>query len=114
MNFCKLTEKEYKDFLDKHPQKTFLHTPNIGKIRDKDGWNYEFLGVKENNNIIAATMLLSRNEFLGKKEFFAMRGLLVDYNNYELLSFFVDNLKKYIKKNKGFILRIDPYLMEIS
>lgn len=112
MNFCKLTEKEYKDFLDKHPQKTFLHTPNIGKIREKDGWNYEFIGIKENNNIVAATMLLSRKEFLGKKEFFAMRGLLVDYNNYKLLSFFVENIKKYIKEDNGFILRADPYLIK--
>lgn len=112
MNFCKLTEKEYKDFLDKHPLKTFLHSPNIGKIREKDGWNYEFLGIKENNNIIAATMLLSRKEFLGKKEFFAIRGFLIDYNNYSLLSFFVDNIKQYIKKNNGFILRVDPYLIK--
>lgn len=112
MNFCKLKEKEYKDFLDKHPHKTFLHTPNIGKLREKDGWNYEFLGIKKNNNIVAATMLLSRKEFIEKKEFFAMRGFLIDYNNYELLSFFVKNIKKYVKKNNGFILRIDPYLIK--
>lgn len=112
MNFCKLTEKEYRDFLDKHPQKTFLHTPNIGKLREKDGWNYEFVGIKENENIVAATMLLSRNEFLGKKEFFAMRGILIDYNNYDLLSFFIKNLKIYIKNNNGFILRLDPYLIK--
>lgn len=112
MNFCKLTEQEYKLFLDNHPQKTFLHTPSIGKLRKKDGWNYEFVGVKENNNIVAATMLLSRNEFAGKKEFFAMRGLLIDYNNYDLLSFFIQNLKKHIKNNNGFILRMDPYLIK--
>lgn len=110
MNFCKLTEQEYKFFLDKHPQKTFLHTPNIGKLRKKDGWNYEFLGIKENEKMVAATMLLSRNEFLDKKEFFAIRGLLIDYNNHGLLSFFIQNLKTYIKNNNGFILRIDPYL----
>lgn len=112
MNFCKLTEEEYKKFLDKHPQKTFLHTPNIGKLREKDGWDYDFVGVKENEDIVAATMLLSRNEFLGKKEFFAMRGLLIDYNNYDLLSSFIENLKTYIKNNNGFILRMDPYLIK--
>lgn len=112
MEFCELTEKEYISFLDKHPQKTFLHTPNIGKIREKDGWAYDFLGIKENNNLIAATMLLSRKEFIGKKEFFAIRGFLIDYNDYNLLSFFVKNIKIYIKKKNGFILRVDPYLIK--
>lgn len=112
MNFCKLTEVEYISFLDKHPQKTFLSTPNIGKLRNKHNWNYEFVGVKENNKVIAATMLLSKKTFLGKKEFFAIRGFLIDYDNYNLLSFFTKELKSYIKNNNGFMLRIDPYLIK--
>lgn len=112
MQFVILNEKEYKDFLDNHEQKTFLHTPNIGKMRKKEGWDYTFLGVKDNKKIIAATMLLSRCEFLNKKEFYAIRGFLIDYHNYELLSFFTKNIKKYVKKNNGFILRMDPYVIK--
>lgn len=112
MKFVELTEKEYKNFLDNHEQKTFLHTPNIGKMRHIDGWDYIFLGVKSKNKIIGATILLSRKEFLGKKEFYAPRGFLIDYNNYELLSFFTKNIKKYVKDNNGFILRIDPYVIK--
>lgn len=113
MKFVILNEKEYKNFLNNHEQKTFLHTPNIGKIRKKDGWDYIFLGVKDkNDNILAATMLLSRKEFLNKKEFYAIRGFLIDYNNFDLLSFFTKNIKKYVKDNNGFILRIDPYVIK--
>lgn len=112
MKFVELTEKEYKKFLDNHEQKTFLHSPNIGKMRHVDGWNYIFLGIKDNSKIIGATMLLSRKEFLGKKEFYAPRGFLIDYNNFELLSFFTKNIKKYVKDNNGFILRIDPYVIK--
>lgn len=112
MIFVQLDEKEYKSFLDKHDLKTFLSCPNIGKMRAKDGWNYEFLGIKEKNTIIAATMLLSREEFLGKKEFYAIRGFLMDYKDTNLLKFFVSKIKNYIKKNNGFILRIDPYIIK--
>lgn len=113
MKFEILSEDEYNKFFDNHEQKTFLNSPNIGKIRKLEGWNYEFVGVKDaDNKIIGATMLLSRKEFLGKKEFYAIRGFLLDYNNFKLLSFFTDNIKKYIKKNNGFILRIDPYIIK--
>ena len=112
MNFQEITEKEYTSFLNNHPLRTFLHTPNIAKMRAVDGWEHIYLGIKNNNKIIAATMLLSRNEFASKKEFYAIRGFLIDYNNYELLKFFTTCIKKYIRKNNGFILRIDPYIMK--
>lgn len=113
MKFEILSETEYSDFLNGHEQENFLNSPNIGKIRKLDGWDYAFLGVKDQDNkIIGATMLLSRKEFLNKKEFYAIRGFILDYNNFDLLSFFTKNIKKYIKENNGFILRIDPYLIK--
>ena len=68
MKFEILNENEYNDFLNGHEQENFLNSPNIGKIRKLDGWDYVFLGVKDlDNKIIGATMLLSRREFLNKK-----------------------------------------------
>ena len=112
MNFGKITREEYELFLKNYPQKTFLHSSNFGEIRAIYGWKYEFLGLKKNNVIVAATMLMSRKEFLGKKEFVAIRGFLIDYDNFDLLSNFVNNVKKYVKSNGGFTLRIDPYLIK--
>lgn len=110
MDFVKLKKTEYEKFLIQHKQKTFLHTPMIGEMRNGSGWDYIFLGIKENNEIIAATMLLSRKSFLNKKEFYAIRGFLIDYNNLDVFTFFTEKIKKYAKKNGGFILRLDPYL----
>lgn len=112
MKFGKITREEYESFLETYPQKTFLHSSNFGEIRAIYGWEYEFLGLKKGNNLIAATMLMSRKEFLGKKEFIAIRGFLIDYDNLDLLSIFVNNIKNYVKSNGGFILRIDPYLIK--
>ena len=38
MEFCTLTEKEFRSFLEKSPERTFLQTPEIGKLREKSGW----------------------------------------------------------------------------
>lgn len=106
-----LNEEEFRIFLDKHPLKTFLQTPEIAKIRQSNGWNVYYLGYKENDVLVAATMIISIRNFFNKKMFYAPRGILIDYNNKELLSSFVTELKKFVKRNDGYILRIDPYII---
>ena len=111
MEFVKLTEKEYLKFWEKHPLKTFLSSIEIGKLRSNNNWNVEYVGVKENKKVIGATMLVSKIKRFGKKEYYSPRGYLIDFSNKELVDFFTINLKKYIKENKGYVLRIDPYVI---
>jgi len=111
MKFQEITEKEYQKFWENHPLKTFLSAPEISKLREKSGWITYFVGVKENKKIIAATMLLAHKRHFGKYEFYSPRGYLMDFKNKELLTFFTSELKQYIKDKKGYVLRIDPYVI---
>ena len=111
MKFQEITEKEYQKFWENHPLKTFLSAPEISKLREKSGWITYFVGVKENKKIIAASMLLAHKRHFGKYEFYSPRGYLMDFKNKELLTFFTIELKQYIKDNKGYVLRIDPYVI---
>ena len=36
---------------------------------------------------------------------------MLDFNNKELVTFFTNELKKYIKDKKGYVFRVDPYLI---
>lgn len=110
MIFRSLTEDEFRVFLDSHPLKTFLQTPEIAHLRESSGWKKHYVGVEDENGLIAATMMVSRKHRFGQVEFYAPRGFLLDYSNQELLSYFMQNIKKYIKREKGYVLRIDPYL----
>lgn len=114
MQFEVIDENNFRKFLDNSSQKNFLQTPEIGKLREKNGWQVYYVGVKKDNKLIAASMLVSRKAHFGKKEFYAPRGFLLDYKDKNLLTFFTINVKKYIKKNKGYILRIDPYLPNVE
>ena len=111
MKFQEITEKEYKDFWENHPLKTFLSAPEISKLREKSGWNTYYVGVKEDKKLIAATMLLSHKRHFNKYEFYSPRGYLLDFNNTKLLEYFTEELKKFIKEKKGYIFRVDPYLI---
>ena len=111
MDFVELTEKEYQKFWENHPQKTFLSAPKIAKLREKTNWKSYFVGVKENKKVVAAALLLSHKRKFNVNEFYSPRGFLLDYNNKELLTFFVEKVKEFAKSKNGYILRIDPYVI---
>ena len=113
MEFVELNQDEFDIFSRSYKDKCYLQSLAVGELRKRNGWDVIYLGVKDNNQIIAATMLLSKKRRF-KKEFYAMRGPLVDFSNTKVLTFFINNLKKYIKDNNGYMLRIDPYVECIS
>lgn len=111
MEFLKITEKQYHDFWENHPLKTFLSSKEIGKLREKNGWKTHYLGIKDDNQLVGAAMLLSIKRRFGKYEFYSPRGILIDFNNKKHLDFFLTHLKDYVKKNNGYVFRMDPYIV---
>ena len=111
MKFEEITKEEYEKFWENHPLKTFLSAPEISELRKKQNWDTYFVGVKENKRLIASTMLLSHKRHFGKYEFYSPRGYLLDFNNKELVDYFTKEIKKFVKEHKGYIFRVDPYLI---
>lgn len=109
MKLYELTEQEFRDFLDKHPLKTFLQTPEMAQLKEKSGWKKYYVGLKENDKILCATMMLSAGNFFGKKVFYAPRGILIDFEDKTLLKTFITELIKFIKLHNGYVFRMDPY-----
>lgn len=109
MEFVTLTKKEFDDFSNNYKDKCYLQSSNIAEFRKTQGWHTEYVGVKENKKVLAATLLLSKKRHI-KKEFYTLRGPQLDYTNKKLLSFFITELKKHVKNNNGYFLRIDPYI----
>lgn len=111
MKLVKLNEKEFKKFADKHEQITFHQTKEWADLKTKNGWIPYYVGLEDDKKIIAGAMLLAKViPGIKKKLFYSPRGLLIDYNNKELLEKFTKELKEFIKKEKGFMLKIDPYV----
>lgn len=110
MKIEELESNEYEKYISKNKYTTFYQKEYWGKLKKDGGWNYKLVGMKKNNKIVGATLLLFKNLPLGLKLFYSPRGFLIDYNDEELLKEFVLEIKEYVKKEKGFILKIDPYV----
>lgn len=107
-----LNDNEFNDFAKQYPnQNTFFQSSYWGKLKGITGWDYEFFSIIENNNIVAASLLLSKKiKGFKRKIYYAPRGFLIDYNDYELLSYFNNELVKYLDK-KAILIKINPYVV---
>ena len=111
MQFREITRDEYHDFWGNHPLKTFLSAPEIGELRKSNGWDVYYVGVEDDKKLVAAAMLVSHKRHFGKYEFYSPRGVLVDYENETLLHYFLDEIKNFVKNHRGYIFRMDPYVI---
>ncbi len=114
MKFVNLSSEEFDKYISNYEFVDFLQSPKMDDMESKKGWKTEYVGLKENDIILCATKLMSRNTRLKKKYYYAPRGFIIDYNNYDLLKKFVLEIKKYIKKNNGYVLHIDPDIIHVE
>lgn len=108
MIFKILTEKEFEAYYKISPQATYIQSVKMAKLKEKQGYKTYYVGVVKKGKIVAATMMFSMKTHFNKYIFYAPRGLIVDYHDLELLEFFTQELKKYIKEKNGIKLIIDP------
>ncbi len=109
MKFIEITAEEFRNFATKSPYQSFMQTPEIAKLREKDGWTAHFLAATESEEIKAATLLLEKPTFMGKSTFLAPGGPLLDFEDKSLTNFFLKHLKDYAKIHNGYTLQISPY-----
>lgn len=108
MEFVELTEKEFDKFVNNHEQASYMQSLDLKKFKENNNIKCYLVGVKEKNKVLAATLMYSIGTFMKKKRFYSSRGFIIDYKNKDLLKFFVENIKKYIKDKNGMSLTIDP------
>lgn len=111
MKLVILSEKEFKEFADKHEQITFHQTKEWANLKEKNGWVSYYIGIKDHDTLKAAALLLAKTiPIIKKKLFYSPRGILIDYNDKELLKEATNEIKNFLKKENGFLLKIDPYV----
>ena len=111
MKLVNLTIKEFNEYAINHPQISFHQTKEWANLKKVNGWNSTYIGIKDENTLKGAALLLSKKiPIINKKTFYSPRGFLIDYNDKNLLKEFTTLLKEYIKKEKGIFVKIDPYV----
>lgn len=111
MQFKVLTEKEFNEFREHYECQNFWQSSAMCHFKQLQNvkWKYSYVGIKEDDTILACTALVSTPVFLKYQLFQSLRGFMMDYTDTKLLSFFLKELKKYLHENNCLYMRMDPY-----
>ena len=113
MEFIKdLKEKEYRDFWRQTPNAHFMQSYEWGQVQKKSRDLIPcYVGLKDNDKVVAAALLLKKKTPLNMCYFYVPRGFTLDYYNNETIEEFTKHLKNYLKEENAIYLKIDPPLI---
>lgn len=108
-----LDKKDYINFYNKSKFSSILQSYEWGQfcIDGKKQTPYYVGVLDDKGNVIATSLLLKRKLPFNKCSYYAPRGYNLDFNNKELLSFFTNELIKFMKKENAISITIDPEIM---
>lgn len=105
-----MTSEEFNEFSEKQENSIFFQSSYWGELKNWTGWTPYMLGYKE-DSIKAATLLLAKKiPVINKYIYYAPRGFLIDYNDFDLLTKFTNEIIKFVKVNKGIFFKINPLI----
>ena len=110
-----IEKEKFDNFVKGHKTKShFLQSLSWGELsKVKKNLTPYYLGlVDENNNIIAATLLLQKHLPMNKCYFYAPRGFVIDFKKKELLKTFTEKLVDFAKSKKVIFIKIDPDIIK--
>ena len=96
-----INNEEYTEFIKSHKHGNMMQAIEWSAI--KNTWGAVRVAVSDDeDNIIAAAQVLTR-----KGLWYLPRGPILDYNNKELLGFFLTNFKKFAKTKQAKLVKLD-------
>ncbi len=103
-----LEKDEYQAFVSAHDQADFLNSTLAGNKFKLDGCNVHYVGIKDDDKIIAAAMIAGYKVKYFGYYYYAPRGFVMDYKDQEVVKMMTEKTKAYLKKHHGLYLKINP------
>lgn len=104
-----INQKEFNEFTYNHDHGTFFQTSNWAEVKKE--WDPLYTGVYDGEQLVGVCLVLKRHLFLNYSILYAPRGPVLNYENNELIEYYLEQLKTVAKQHKAISLTIDPYLI---
>ena len=98
--------KTHDDFVKQSPLCNLLQSSNWAKI--KDNWDSCITGVYHKDKLVASGLILIKHLPLSFTMMYIPRGPIMDYENKELVKFYLKELKKWAKTKHCLFISFDP------
>ena len=109
MKLKNLSIFEFDNYSFNHPLSSYHQSSSYALMMAEQGYDYDLLGlVDDDDNIHAASLILSKRLGMFNRYGYAPKGFLIDYYDSELISEFTKLLKKYYYKKNFAFIKINP------
>ena len=99
---------KWDNFVSNHKYSHFLHSYEWGEVSSQNRWQTFYVGLEENDQLVAAALLLKKNLYGNFSYFYIPRGFVIDYDDENLLKIFTEEINKFTKKHNSIYFIIDP------
>ncbi len=110
-----IEKEQFDKFISEHKTKShFLQSQSWGELcKIKKKLTPYYLGlVNENNEIVAATLILEKKLPLNMCYLYAPRGFVLDYKKRELVKIMTKKIVNFAKSKKAIFIKIDPDIVK--
>lgn len=117
LKLVNIEKEKFDNFIFNHIHKShFLQSQAWGEFsKIKKNLTPYYLGlVNEQDEIVAATLLLEKKLPLNLCYFYAPRGFVIDYKKKEILKIMTEKITEFAKKKKAIFIKIDPDIIKTS
>lgn len=112
MKIVSLTREQFESFANNHPLRSHYQSYYYGQLLSEYYFDYDLIGYMDNNGSIkAAALILTKNITQFQKYAYSPKGFLIDYNDLTLVKNFTKDLKKYLKKRKVVMVKVNPEII---
>lgn len=106
-----LTDEQFNSFKNNFNYSSLYQSIAYKNVMEKENYDTLILGLIDNNNILAASLILIEKK--GKIKYaYAPKGFIIDYNDFNLLKIFTIEIKKYLSKKNIAAIKLCPMIIK--
>lgn len=103
-----LDEKTFDKYAKEHILKSFYQTSAYGDVMKRYGFTPIYVGGYDNNEIVAASLILTKKLGAAMKYGYAPRGFLLNYYDERLFAEFSKSLSSFLAKKAYVFVKVNP------
>lgn len=109
MQIKEISFVQFDEFAKNHALNNYHQSSQYALLMSNHGYDYDYIGyVDEDQNILAASLILYKKIGLFQYYGYAPKGFLIDYFNEELIKNFTRDLKEYYRNKNFAFIKLNP------
>lgn len=108
MKIVELRPDEFDNYAKNHEYANTWQTSNFGNAAQALGYEVLYLGIVDGGALKGATLLLTKDVYLGQSISYAPRGPLINFDDYKFLEAALKCIKEYLSDRKIMSFTMDP------